>query len=132
MRNLFRKFQLNYFQLLCLCSIVASPWLLYKSGPKHLLTSYRPIKLASALCRLAAKVVQSEVMYRAELDNSFSGQLFSYRKEILTQSLPFICRAVTTLSLLESGESHVIDGDESSAFDTLIRSLGHNFMVLFI
>ena len=53
---------------------------IYKSGLTHLFQSYRPIKLASAANSMQAGVVQHEVNFRAEVDGSWAGNTFSYRK----------------------------------------------------
>jgi ribonuclease HI len=56
------------------------------------------------------------------MDGSISSQLFSYRKEITPFMLAFSVRAAVTISLCKFKEVHIIDGDESGAFDTPIRN----------
>lgn len=94
---------------------------IFKRGPKHLFTSYRPIKLGSAINRLEGSVVHHETMLRAELDGSFAGPTFSYRKEISPHFLALSLRAALSMSLSTYGEAHLIDGDESGAFDRPVR-----------
>ena len=92
-----------------------------KGGPVWLFTSYRPIKLGSGVNRLEACAVHRETMYRAEMTGDFDGRTFSYRKEISPQHMAFAVRASVVLSLGQYGEAHIVDADESGAFDTPIR-----------
>ena len=86
-----------------------------------LFQSHRPIKLGSALNRVIASVVQIEVDHRYERDGSWAGSMVAYRKEMPPHTLAFMMRAAMHTSLLQTGEAHIPEGDESGAFDRLFR-----------
>ena len=94
---------------------------IYKSGLTHLFQSYRPIKLASAANSMQARVVQHEVNFRAEVDGSWAGNTFSYRKGLSPQYLALAARAIVSVALSKGREVHIVEGDESGAFDMPIR-----------
>ena len=86
---------------------------IYKSGLTHLFQSYRPIKLASAANSMQAGVVQHEVNFRAEVDGSWAGNTFSYRKGLSPQYLALAARAIVSVALSKGREVHIVEGDES-------------------
>mmetsp|Transcript_2772 Transcript_2772/g.4981 ORF Transcript_2772/g.4981 Transcript_2772/m.4981 type:complete len:1459 (+) Transcript_2772:1728-6104(+) len=94
---------------------------IHKGGCPHVFETYRPIKVGSAPNRAEASCVHAETAYRAEMDGSLSGQVFAYRPEVRAQYMAFTSRAISSKHLLATGESHIVDGDESGAFDTPIR-----------
>ena len=94
---------------------------IFKKGPKHLFSSYRPIKLGSAVNRLEGFIVHEVTSIRAELSGCYSGPLFAYRSELSPSFLALSLRAAVTMTLLSDGQVHLVDGDESGAFDMPIR-----------
>ena len=115
---------LEYMRLLTLfpaaVSNIALQLAIYKKGPKHLFTSYRPIKLGYAVNRLEASCIHHEAAHRAELEGSWDAQCFSYRKEITPFAMAFAIRAAIHIALVRNGEIRIVDRDETSAFDRVI------------
>ena len=87
-----------------------------KGGLSYLFNSYRPIKMGSSFSRLFAGVVHDDVVTRGESLGTWNAGLFSYRKELCPAYMALSARATVALSLHETGECHIIDGDESGAF----------------
>ena len=94
---------------------------IYKLGLPHLFQSYRPIKLASAANSMQAGVVQHEVNFRAEVDGYWAGNTYSYRKGLSPQFMALTARAVVSTALYQGREVHIVEGDESGAFDMPVR-----------
>ena len=92
-----------------------------EKGHPWLFCSYRPIKMGSRVNRLEASAVHRETMYRADMAGDFDGRTFSYRKEISPHHMVFSLRASVVLALQQAAEAHIVDADESGAFDTPIR-----------
>ena len=92
-----------------------------KGGLSYLFNSYRPIKMGSSFSRLFAGVVHDDVVTRGESLGTWNAGLLSYRKELCPAYMALSARATVALSLHETGECHIIDGDESGAFDMPVR-----------
>ena len=92
-----------------------------KGGASFLFNSYRPIKMGSSFSRLFAGVVHDDVVTRGEAMGTWCAGLFSYRKELCPAFMALSARATVGLSLIETGECHIVDGDESGAFDMPVR-----------
>ena len=93
-----------------------------KGGYPHVFETDRPIKVGSVPNRSEASSIHAETAYRAEMDGTLAGQVFAYRSEIRSQYMAFTARAISSMHLVSTGESHIVDGDESGAFDTPTRS----------
>ena len=117
---------LHYLRLLAAVPATLSNQVLqlgiFKSGSVSIFQSCRPIKLASAPNAVSAGVVHKEVTFRSEIDSSWSRTLYSYRNELCPRFLSLSSHATVSLALYSCGEAHIVEGDESSAFDTPVRS----------
>ena len=92
-----------------------------KGGLSYLFNSYRLIKMGSSFSRLLAGLVHDDVVTRGESHGTWNAGLFSYRKELCPAYMALSARATVALSLHETGECHIIYGDESGAFDMPVR-----------
>ena len=115
----------HYSKLLSLfpdaiCNVVLQMGIL-KGGFWYLFNSYHPIKMGSSFSRLCAGVVHDDVVTRGKSLGTWNAGLFSYRKELCPAYMALSTRATVALSLHETGERHIIDGDESRAFDMHVR-----------
>ena len=95
---------------------------IYKSGPRHHCNSYMPIKVASFINRTMRGVVSEDMVSRGETLGLWGGWVFAYKQELSTHYLALSARATVSMSLSRLGQSHIVEGDESGAFDRPIRA----------
>ena len=95
---------------------------IYKSGPRHHCNSYRPIKIGSCINRTMAGVVSEDIVSRGETLGPWGGCVFAYTQELLMHYLAPSARATVSMSLSRLGQCHIVEGDESGAFDRPIRA----------
>ena len=94
----------------------------YKSGPRHHFNSYGPIKVGSCINRTMAGVVSEDIVSWGEPLGLWGGCAFAYKQELSTHYLALSAHATVSMSLSRFGQCHIVEGDESGAFDRPIRA----------
>ena len=89
---------------------------LFKKGPLHLVTSFRPLVPASGIISSESRLANQSIASTSELAGSWMGEIFSYRAEIQPQFLALTLRAAVAKTVDQFGAAWLIDWDESDAF----------------